>query len=149
MILGLVLAVIGLLVLFFGIGITGGEMVVHPLLWLLPLLGAALLVTGILMALTVGAGSHETEQWIADKSLTDPLSKQWCCGPSDCHALDDGEVQEARGGWMIKTPVDKEPEFVPYSRALPVSPDGRYHRCVAFIGGKAQSRCFIVPPGAS
>jgi hypothetical protein len=92
------------------------------------------------------AAAHGLERWIADKQLNDPVTGQFCCGPADCHILEDNEVQDARGGWLIKTPADREPEFVPFDRALPMSQDGRYHRCTRYQDGKLQSRCFIIPP---
>ena len=77
--------------------------------------------------------AHGPEQWIADENLHDPASGLFCCGPNDCK------------------PGDPVAEFNPYSRGIPKSPDGRYHRCinVASIQGygyKRVTRCFIVPP---
>ena len=100
----------------------------------------------VLICWPVVAWAHGPEQWVADSKLTDPVSHQWCCGPSDCQVLEDGQAQEAHGGWLVKTQEDKEPEFIPYDRALPFSPDGKYHRCIKRENGKISSRCFIVPP---
>jgi hypothetical protein len=106
----------------------------------------ALLVL-LLATCMLGSGrAHEGEQWIADGRMLDPVSKQWCCGPSDCHALLDRDVQLTHGGYLVKEQADSEPEYIPEARALPLAPDGRYHRCVQFNDGKAKSRCFIVPP---
>ena len=57
------------------------------------------------------AQGHGPEQWIADENLHDPASGLFCCGPNDCK------------------PGDPVAEFNPYSRGIPKSPDGRYHRC--------------------
>jgi len=100
------------------------------------------------------AWAHGPEQWIADKQLVDPVSHKFCCGPSDCHALSDGDVQEVVGGYSVKEDDDLAPEFIPYSRALPVAPDGRFHRCGMFAKswgypGQHTTRCFITPPGSS
>jgi hypothetical protein len=83
---------------------------------------------------------HEDEQWIADKSLQDPVSKQYCCGPRDCKIFPDDWVKVVPEGYRIGF------EFVPEYRALPVSPDGHYHRCT---DAKGATRCFIVPPRQS
>lgn len=98
------------------------------------------------------AYAHGPEQWIADNHLRDPKSKAFCCGPSDCHELGDGAVQEAPGGWIVKEENEITSENIPYERGLPVSPDGRFHRCGTTLNAVDalhfyfQTRCFIVPP---
>jgi hypothetical protein len=97
------------------------------------------------------AQAHGPEQWIADENLHDPASDLFCCGPNDCKPLKRGDVSETMGGWLVKEQGDPVAEFIPYSRGIPKSPDGRYHRCinVASIQGygyKRVTRCFIVPP---
>ena len=97
------------------------------------------------------AQAHGPEQWIADENLHDPASGLFCCGPDDCKSLKRGDVSETMGGWLVKEQGDAVAEFIPYSRGIPKSPDGRYHRCinVASIQGygyKRVTRCFIVPP---
>lgn len=97
------------------------------------------------------AQAHGPEQWIADENLHDPASGLFCCGPNDCKPLKRGDVSETMGGWLVKEQGDPVAEFIPYSRGIPKSPDGRYHRCinVASIQGygyKRVTRCFIVPP---
>jgi hypothetical protein len=34
------------------------------------------------------------------------------------------------GGWLVKEQGDPIAEFIPYSRGIPKSRDGRYHRCI-------------------
>ena len=97
------------------------------------------------------AEAHGPEQWIADENLHDPASGLFCCGPNDCKPLKRDDVSETMGGWLVKEQGDPVAEFIPYSRGIPKSPDGRYHRCinVASIQGygyKRVTRCFIVPP---
>ena len=97
------------------------------------------------------AQAHGPEQWIADENLQDPASGLFCCGPNDCKPLKRGDVSDTMGGWLVKEQGDPVAEFIPYSRGIPKSPDGRYHRCinVASIQGygyKRVTRCFIVPP---
>jgi len=94
------------------------------------------------------AYAHEGEQWIADKQLNDPVSKQFCCGPRDCSRLDDDLVEIVNGGYRVGN-MYGPPEFVPEQRALPFSPDGHYHACFAPDPTKNHVRCFIVPPPPS
>ena len=106
----------------------------------------------ILMWVAGMAHAHDQEQWIADAQLTDPISHQWCCGPSDCHVLAPGDVREVHGGYMVQDHngnelgIDNSTEFIPEERSLPVSQDGYFHRCIRFDNGKKVTRCFIVPP---
>ena len=109
-----------------------------------PLL-TAILITALFYVMLIlfmlgMAHGHEEEQWISDKSLQDPVSKQYCCGPSDCRVFPDDWVKVVPEGYRIGF------EFIPQSRALPVSPDGHYHRCT---NAKGETRCFIVPPSSS
>ena len=102
------------------------------------------------LLLSVSAAyAHGAEQWIADKQLVDPVSKQWCCGESDCKALSNQDVKEVGNGYWIKEEADTKPEFISGDRALPFSPDGRYHRCAVYKNGEKQTRCLIVPPRSS
>jgi hypothetical protein len=114
---------------------------------------------GFFLFAAYAAHAHGTEQWIADKNLHDPVSKMFCCGPHDCMVLADGEVQEVTGGYQINATLwpyakfaVKLSEFIPYSHAMPFSPDGRYHICVGEEYDSDppvyKARCFIVPPGA-
>ena len=43
-----------------------------------------------------------------------------------------------------------DPFFVAWDRALPFSPDGRYHICISYEGEGVipKVQCFIVPPSA-
>jgi len=100
------------------------------------------------------ARAHEGEQWIAEKSLSDPVSKQFCCGPLDCHQLKDGDVAEVSGGYRVFIDELHDAVFVPYARALPVAPDGHFHACITWrynergaITDERTLRCFIAPPG--
>ena len=71
------------------------------------------------------AQAHGPEQWIADENLHDPASGLFCCGPNDCKPLQRGDVSETMGGWLVKEQGDPVAEFIPYSRGIPKSPDGR------------------------
>ncbi len=96
------------------------------------------------------AHAHGVHQWVADKELRDPVSGAMCCGPTDCHVVDGGSVQEVSGGWFIKEDGEEGGETIPYGRGLPFSPDGEFHRCGYMHRGLAggyvyQTRCFITP----
>lgn len=95
--------------------------------------------------------AHDSEQWIADGNYHDPITNRYCCGPADCAPLPPGSVAIVPGGYSVR--LDGKTEFVPTERALPVSPDGRYHRCVTTITNgvftTVETRCFIVPPRQS
>ncbi len=108
------------------------------------------------LILVVGiAHAHDSEQWIADKKLADPVSRSFCCGPVDCQALDDGDVKEVAGGFAVRFKtgligIGDVNETIPYSRAMPFAPDGRYHACLGWTyPNKPKIRCFITPPGSS
>ena len=111
----------------------------------------ALLVLGMLVV-SPAVHAHDAEQWIANKQLTDPVSKQFCCGPIDCNALEEGKVQEVEGGYSVSIDAwygySGFTEFVPYNRAMPFAPDGRFHACIT-RDQKSKIRYFIVPPNGS
>jgi hypothetical protein len=94
---------------------------------------------------------HDSEQWISDGKLVDPVSKAFCCGPTDCSVLAPGSVERVQGGYKVNTgwwPAD--PVFVAWERALPLSPDGQYHICMTVDEtGLPTMRCFIVPPNSA
>ena len=82
--------------------------------------------------------SHGSEQWINDAKLVDPVSKEFCCGPTDCSALTPGSVERVSGAI-----------FVGWDHALPFSPDGHYHICIGYDESLIPNvRCFITPPSA-
>jgi hypothetical protein len=61
--------------------------------------------------------------------------------------LDDGSVREVNGGFDVDLMVGWSSAtlhhfhaFVPYSRALPLSPDGHYHVCLSW--DMAVMRCY-------
>ena len=111
------------------------------------------------------AYAHDSEQWIANKQLHDPVSGTFCCGPSDCRALNDDEVSEVQGGFHVHMRVSKQDETtaiqgkdvidetIPYARTLPFADDGHYHACVRWINDGTKLlpsiRCFITPPGST
>lgn len=119
------------------------------------------IVLFFLLLMCSAAYSHGTEQWIADRALGDPVSHQFCCGPTDCQVLDDSQVKEVEGGFQIdmtmainsyKTTgavVVQVHEMIPYQRALPFSPDRKYHACFTRSSDTVKVRCFIAPPGDS
>jgi hypothetical protein len=73
--------------------------------------------------------SHGSEQWISDAKLVDPVSKAFCCGPTDCSVLAPGSVERVKGGYKVNTGkwAGYDPFFVEWDHALPLSPDGNYH----------------------
>lgn len=111
--------------------------------------------------------AHGSEQWIANKALRDPVTNAFCCGVADCRILDDDEVTEEKGGFYVRMHYSKEygtyagndilEAHIPYARALPVSPDGKFHACISIVNPnysygtevRDSIRCFIVPPGES
>src|SRR5262249_40138387 len=86
--------------------------------------------------------SDGPDQWVAHENLDDPACGLFGCGPNDCKPLKGGDVSETMGGWLVKEQVDPVAEFIPYSRGIPKSHDGRYHRCinVASIQGYGYKR---------
>jgi len=91
---------------------------------------------------------HGSEQWINDEKLVDPVSKAFCCGPSDCSVLAPGSVERVQGGYKVNTGWAGF-FFVESDRALPFSPDGHYHVCINYEHGFIPKvRCFIAPPSA-
>ena len=103
-------------------------------------------VITVILGVFSPASAHDSEQWIADGHMVDPVSKAWCCGPIDCAPLASSEVKEVPGGYEINQGPDFPPEFIPESRTLPFSPDGRYHRCIGGDESTMYTRCFITPP---
>jgi hypothetical protein len=100
---------------------------------------------------------HDSEQWINDAKLVDPVSQLFCCGPTDCSVLAPGSVERVQGGykviiggWAGNDPFFVGWVFVSWDRALPFSPDGNYHICItADETGAPIVRCFIVPPSSA
>jgi hypothetical protein len=94
------------------------------------------------------AEAHGDHQWIANGDLHDPVSGQWCCGDNDCHVVDDAAVIYVGKGYYVRERNDSGFEFIEEQRALPLSPDGRIHRCVehGYVDDAVYTRCFIVPP---
>jgi hypothetical protein len=95
--------------------------------------------------------SHGSEQWINDAKLVDPVSKELCCGPTDCSVPAPGSVERVSGGYKVNTGwwPGYDPLFVAWDHALPFSPDGHYHICIGYDESLIPNvRCFIVPPSA-
>ena len=46
---------------------------------------------------------HGSEQWIRDAKLVDPVTKGFCCGPTDCSVLALGSVERVQGGYKVNT----------------------------------------------
>jgi hypothetical protein len=94
------------------------------------------------------AEAHGDHQWIANGDLHDPVSGQWCCGDNDCHVVDDAAVIYVGKGYYVRERNDSGFEFIEEQRALPLSPDGRIHRCIehGYVDDAVYTRCFIVPP---
>ncbi len=120
--------------------------------------GYVIAVIGLIIAMLAvyfrAAHAHDSEQWIAKKLLRDPISGQFCCGPADCRALEDGDVKEVTGGFAVHMSTYPEmpdiDEVIPYSRAMPFAPDGRYHACLGWnYPNIPKIRCLIIPPGST
>lgn len=95
---------------------------------------------GFVLAFAVPlALAHDDAQWIADQRLKNEMG-ELCCGVTDCKRLAPGDVSITSGGYRINS----ERETIPYSKALPASPEG-YWQCK--WGG--ERKCFIVPPSGS
>ncbi len=119
--------------------------------------GYVIAVIGLIIAMLAvyfrAAHAHDDEQWIAKKLLKDPISHSFCCGPADCRALADGDVKEVAGGFAVHMSTYPEmpdiDEVIPYSRAMPFAPDGRYHACLGWnYPNIPKIRCLVVPPNA-
>ena len=101
-----------------------------------------------LTLICTGVFGNGSEQWISDAKLVDPVSKAFCCGPTDCSVLAPAFVERVQGGYKVK--MGHDPFFVEWDCALPFSPDGHYHICINYEGEDLipKVRCFIVPPSA-
>ena len=84
------------------------------------------------------------------EDVRNPVSKAICCGPTDCSVLAPGSVERVQGGYKVNAGAGYDPFFVTWDRALPFSPDGRYHICMSYQGEGVipKVQCFIVPPSA-
>ena len=93
---------------------------------------------GIAAALAASpAGAHD---WYED--VTNAHGER-CCGGKECAPLQEGDVEEVRGGFLIRSIGI----IVPYAATQP-SPDRRYHACVWWTP-KQEVKCFFVPtPGS-
>ena len=104
-----------------------------------------------LTLICTGVFGHGSEQWISDSKLVDPVSRAFCCGPTDCSALAPGSVERVQGGYKVSTGswAGYDPFFVEWDHALPLSPDGNYHICITYDESLIPMvRCFITPPSA-
>lgn len=87
------------------------------------------------------------DSWISRHQFYDPGSGAWCCDEHDCSALDNVEVREMGGGFIIEGR-----HFIARQRILPSS-DGQYWACFN-TGGKGpherekEIRCFFAPMNA-
>ena len=82
------------------------------------------------------------ESWISRQQFYDPSSGARCCNEHDCSALEDEEVREISGSFLIERRY-----FVTRQRVLPSS-DGRYWVCYDTGGGPhrpREVRCFFAP----
>ena len=97
---------------------------------------------GMALAHTDGPGA-----WINRESLTDPVTKQFCCNEHDCREEPDN-VEAIDGGYRIRSTG----EFIPAARVIWRSPGGwwrcRYLASHALPEGKriGDTRCLIGPP---
>ena len=84
------------------------------------------------------------DSWISRHEFYDPVSGAWCCDKHDCSALDDIEVRQVGGGFIIEGG-----HFIARQRVLPSS-DDQYWACFN-TGGKGphqrekEVRCFFAP----
>ena len=100
------------------------------------------------------AGAHGSEQWIADDKLTDAEGKT-CCGPTDCHRIDDDAITPAGDVVLIQERNESAQDAFPVNQIQYVSRDGLWHRC-GYRTGNAKfdpdwrftekTKCLIGPP---
>lgn len=75
----------------------------------------------------------------------DPVTKNRCCGVSDCKAIPSEIVHITPNGYIVEDTAKHRitnDELIPYSRAQP-SPDGEYWRCEDYY---KHTQCFFAPP---
>jgi hypothetical protein len=86
----------------------------------------------VVALLAAAALAHGEYAWI----MEDPAT-QWCCGPADCRALNDGELgTDADGTWTINGYP------VPDGRVYPSrDPAGRPWGCFFDPGTEQRPRC--------
>lgn len=88
----------------------------------------AFAVAFTLMGIAHPAWAHDDAQWIQEQQLKNRQG-EYCCGVSDCMAVDRTTYTESSGGYVITHPLTKNVETVPYSEAMPFSIDGRLWIC--------------------
>lgn len=108
-------------------------------IWIVALTVAAL----VFVALVRLAHAHDEADWIRQQSLKNRLG-EYCCGPIDCSAVDPARVHETAAGYLVDG-APGGPEIIPYSEAMPFSPDGRLWICRAQDGHR---RCVFNRPPA-
>jgi hypothetical protein len=95
------------------------------------------LLFGVLFLIGPAMG-HGDADWIRANPAT-----SYCCGPTDCAPLADGQVVEERDGWLVLPPgqhlKQNDPNVFP-------SADSRYWAC-RYPGQGI--RCFFYPRPAS
>ena len=109
-------------------------------------------LTPALTLICTAVFGHDSEQWINDAKLVDPVSKVLCCGPTDCSVLAPDSVERVQGGYNVNTGrwSGYDPFFVEWDRALPFSPDASYYVCITSDEtGVPHLRCLIVPPNSA
>src|SRR5262249_6757359 len=95
---------------------------------------------------------HGSEEWISDAKLVDPVSKAFCCGPTDCSVLTPGSVERVQGGYKVNTGwwTGYDTYFVALNLRLPSSPNRHYHIFMTYQaeGVIPKFQFFILPPTA-
>lgn len=101
-----------------------------------------ILLTLLLMSTACG---HEDAAWIAQQKLKNRMGEA-CCGVSDCSPVDKHRFYTGPGGYVLPHQFQSSrDEHIPYSEAMPFSPDGRLWICRKSDGTR---RCvFDLPPG--
>ena len=92
----------------------------------------------VALAICAGAG-HAHDFWL-DGHKVDPVTRNYCCGASDCTPLSKDQVRVEQNGYRL---LDTN-EVVDFSRAQP-SPDGEYWVCRWGGGTKGgeETKCFF------
>lgn len=107
------------------------------------------ILAGVVLSLVIP--SHDAmhlSDWIQRDGLTDPTTKQSCCGPSDCQALGPEAVKEFQGGYIINSTG----EWIEYARVIWRSRDGQWWVCRPGENGdkmRGPIRCIIAPPNGA
>jgi hypothetical protein len=101
-----------------------------------PIAGAFIIVAAAVLI----AGPARAHDWY--EGVTNAQGER-CCGGKECARLEDGDVKEIPGGFLIQSIG----VTIPYA-ATQSSRDGHFHACVWWTPQR-QVKCFFAPMPAS